>query len=134
MTRRDRDISINEKQVVKSKITSDRILLFALKLGMISSEHYDCVKAIGRSKQVDQLRKELSINNIDAFNSMLRKMLRRGLITIVQDQQTPRSGSTRPAVMPAENEKEVEEADEEAHHVEDDEEDEDDRDDEADSS
>ena len=129
MKRRDRDPIINEKQVVKSKITNNRVLGFALKLGMISREHYDYMRSIGRWKQVGELMKEMSINNLDAITGVLRKMLRRGLIAIIEDKPTPTVTPTRPAVMTAENEKELEEAQEEAHHIEDNEENESNEDD-----
>ncbi len=124
MKRRDRDTIINEKQVVKSKISNDRVLHYALNLGMITPENYDYLSTIGRSKQVGELLKEMSINNLDAITGPLREMLHKGLIAIVENKPTPAVKPTRPAEMPAESEKEAEEADEEAHHIEDDEKDE----------
>ncbi len=85
MKQRDRDITINEKQVINSKITNDKVLRFAMNLGLISPENYDCMKVIGRSKQVGELMKEMSINTIDAITSVLHKMLRKGLISIEDD-------------------------------------------------
>jgi Zn-dependent peptidase ImmA (M78 family) len=75
MKQRNRDVTINEKLVVSSKIPNERILRFALNLGMISRENYDCMKAVGKTKQVGELMKELSITSLDAFTGMLRKMV-----------------------------------------------------------
>jgi hypothetical protein len=123
MTPRNRDAIITEKQVINSKIPNERVLSFALNLGMISREQYDCMKAIGKSKRVGELMKEMSINSIDTLTPVLRKMLRRGMIAIVEDKPSSGDKPARPAPLSAENEKEAEEANEEAHHVEDNEED-----------
>ncbi len=85
MKRRDKNITINEKQVIRNKIPNERVLRFALNLGMLSRENYEYMKAIGKSKQVGELMKELSITNLDSTAVVLRGLLRRGLISIMEE-------------------------------------------------
>jgi hypothetical protein len=85
MKQRKPDTIITENQVIKSKVTSEKVLSFALNLGMLSTEHHKYMKAIGKSKQVGELMQAFSITDLEAIKAVLRKMQRRGLIAIVEN-------------------------------------------------
>ncbi len=84
--RRERDIIITEKQIIKNKISNERVLRFAMNLGLLSRENYEYMKTIGKSKRVGDLMKELSNTNLENTARVLRGLLRRGYITIHQNE------------------------------------------------
>jgi hypothetical protein len=85
MKQRKPDPAITENQVIKSKVSSEKVLSFALNLGLLSTEHHKYMKAIGKSKQVGELMQAFSITSLEAIKVVLRKMQSRGLIAIVEN-------------------------------------------------
>jgi len=75
-------IEIHETDQIKNKIPNEKILRMALMLGMIPVDEYNYLKAIGVSKNVDELMKELSIIELDTLVVALKHLLHDQLIEI----------------------------------------------------
>ncbi|HME51078.1 MAG TPA: hypothetical protein VKM55_02560 [Candidatus Lokiarchaeia archaeon] len=75
-------IDIRETNQIRNKIPNEKILHMALMLGMIPLEEYNYLKAIGESKHVDELMRELSILELDTLVAGLKHLLHDQLIEI----------------------------------------------------
>ncbi len=82
MKHRASAVIFNENSVIQNKIPDAKVLLFALNLGMLSPIDYNALIAIGQSKQVGELMKDLSFPNLDVTKALLRGLLRRGLVVV----------------------------------------------------
>jgi hypothetical protein len=82
MNPRDSAVTITENSIIQRKIASERVLTFALNLGLLLPEHYKYMLTIGKSKQVGDLMKDLSIPDLATIRIVLRRMLRRGIIAV----------------------------------------------------
>ena len=82
MARKKKITSIDSNQTVLNKIPNEKILSMAMSLGMITTDKFEALKKIGKSKQVEELLKELSTEERSKLIETLQKLDADGLIEI----------------------------------------------------
>lgn len=76
------DIVIQEGQIIKSKVSNERVLFLGMNLGLLGRNKYETLKRIGESKQVSELVQELSAIELDIIVDTMQELLKDKLIAI----------------------------------------------------
>jgi hypothetical protein len=82
MRKQTEAIQLDSTRVVTNRVPNQKILRMALMLGMITQDEYTCLSAIGDSKEVDALARELATMSLDLLVDVLKRLARHELIEI----------------------------------------------------
>ncbi len=82
MRKQTEAIQLDSTRLVTNKVPNQKILRMALMLGMITKDEYTCLSAIGDSKEIDELARELATMGLDILVDVLKRLARNELIEI----------------------------------------------------
>lgn len=83
MRRKKEPIQVDTSSLVRNKVPNEKVLRMAMMLGMITKDEYTCLSAIGDSKEVGDLTRELATMGLELLVTVLKQLARQELIEIV---------------------------------------------------